>query len=115
MAALKGLYLAAAMAASLGTGLLSGPAAADRCPDTASLLADGQVHFDTGSDAISADERENIRNLAQQARTRHVTQVCLYGMASKQGDADYNRRLSQDRAEAVAAELRAAGVPADQI
>jgi OmpA-OmpF porin, OOP family len=64
------------------------------------------VNFDSGSTAIAPDEAAAIDEAAQILRTTEWD-VIVVGLADASGDAAMNKQLSEERAEAVAAALRA--------
>lgn len=64
------------------------------------------VYFSTGSSELTHSSRLAI---GQAARRLAKREVIVTGFADARGSADLNRRLSQERADAVATELRAAG------
>ena len=103
------------ISALLLLGGLSGPAlAAGACPDQAPLLADAQVRFEAESDEVRPAQRETLQKLARDAVSRQVRLICVYGSIGRR-EGDPTHRLALDRAEAVAFELRMAGVPPDLI
>lgn len=73
------------------------------------------VYFGSGSAQLTSDGRDTIRAAAAAARTDNVTTVRVAGYADTTGSADANERLSQRRAQAVAAELAAQGIPRERI
>ncbi len=98
------------VAATVLLAAASMPALA-RCPDRPPLFPDGQVQFETASALPGPAEVQAIRQIAQAALTRRVGHVCVYGSASRREEGGFGSGLALDRAEAVAAELRAAGLP----
>lgn len=72
-------------------------------------LAIATVTFDTGSTAIKTRFHEELRRIANDSR--YQLKVCLIGQADRQGNADFNRRLAQKRAEAVRDLLVSFGAP----
>ena len=73
------------------------------------------VFFDWDRADLTGRAREIITEAAQNSRHMQVTRLEVAGHADRSGDAAYNQRLSQRRAEAVAAELVRDGVARDQI
>jgi outer membrane protein OmpA-like peptidoglycan-associated protein len=59
------------------------------------------VQFKLGSSVLSADAREKLDQLARTTLSQRGYVVEITGYASADGDADFNRKLSQQRADAV--------------
>ena len=72
------------------------------------------VFFDW-SKADLTDRARQIIGEAASARGTGVTRIEVNGFTDRSGPADYNMRLSQRRADAVAAELVRRGVPRNEI
>lgn len=90
------------------------PAAPRTTASTASRSGSTVIGFAAGSIDLSASARESIRQMATALHTG-ASQVRIVGYARSQGDGGDSVEafgLSIDRANAVAAELMAAGVPA---
>jgi outer membrane protein OmpA-like peptidoglycan-associated protein len=68
------------------------------------------VFFDWDRADLTDRARQIIGEAANNARTSNVTRIEVQGHADRSGDAAYNMRLSQRRADAVAAELVRRGV-----
>jgi outer membrane protein OmpA-like peptidoglycan-associated protein len=79
--------------------------------------ASGQsvVYFDSGSASLSSSSREELRAALAQQRFGSQTRIQVIGYADSVGAPEVNERLSQRRAEAVAAELAMLGVPRDAV
>jgi OmpA-OmpF porin, OOP family len=73
------------------------------------------VFFDWDRADLTARAREIIREAATNAQRANVTRIEVAGHADRSGDAAYNQRLSQRRADAVAAELVRDGVNRNEI
>jgi len=73
------------------------------------------VDFDFDSAVVKPADKEKLAKLATQAKALFVPRICVTGQADKQGNVDYNKKLSMRRAEAVAMALSEGGYPADQI
>jgi len=69
------------------------------------------VFFDFDSAALTRDGRETVAEAAREYQRTGAARLSLAGHADSSGDEDYNRRLSERRAEAVRAELARLGVP----
>ena len=69
--------------------------------------------FDKGS--LSEDGRDLLRNLSSALRHYDHTLIQIGGYTDTSGTPDSNLRISQKRADAVAAELRADGIAANRI
>ncbi len=68
------------------------------------------VFFDWDRADLTSRAREIITEAAQNSRRMQVTRIEVAGHADRSGDAAYNQRLSQRRADAVAGELVREGV-----
>jgi outer membrane protein OmpA-like peptidoglycan-associated protein len=77
--------------------------------------ASDAVYFGSGSAQLTPEGREVIRIAANTARDRNVSTVRVAGYADTVGSSELNERLSQRRAQAVAAELVEHGIPQDRI
>jgi len=73
------------------------------------------VFFDFNRADLTARAREIIGEAAQNARRAQSTRIEVAGHADRSGSPQYNQRLSQRRAEAVASELVARGVSRNEI
>jgi OmpA-OmpF porin, OOP family len=73
------------------------------------------VFFDWDRADLTARARETIGQAAQASRTQQTTRLEVAGHADRSGPAAYNQRLSQRRADNVAAELVRQGVPREAI
>lgn len=104
----------------------------DRCPGTrAGLRVDSQgcpvmltetvsidlqVHFDTASSVVKPEYYDEIRRVAEFLEQYDNTEVVIEGHSDTRGDADYNRALSQRRADAVRDTLvNRMGIDADRV
>lgn len=67
------------------------------------------VYFASGSAAIGANYKQNLRNLAQKASSYGNYRVSILGFADPRGNAAANERLSQKRSMAVSNFLRQTG------
>ena len=73
------------------------------------------VFFDFNRADLTARAREIIGEAAQNARRAQSTRIEVAGHADRSGSPQYNQRLSQRRAEAVASELVSRGVSRNEI
>ena len=73
------------------------------------------VNFATGSTAVNADDRAELKKAAKWARDRYIQKICVIGRADPRGNPEYNRQLSLKRAKAVAGILRAEGIGSAKI
>ena len=100
--------------------LLAAPAFAQTngsCPSAGSsaVSTPAQVHFDLGSAVLKPEAKPVIAKAAETAKARQSVKVCLIGWTDKLGSKNYNEKLAQSRAQAVAAELARNGYPAKNI
>jgi outer membrane protein OmpA-like peptidoglycan-associated protein len=77
--------------------------------------AGNTVHFSLGAADLSADARRAIDAAVADARGPNSRRVKVIGYTDTSGSSDANEQLSMRRAEAVAEELVAQGVPRDMI
>jgi outer membrane protein OmpA-like peptidoglycan-associated protein len=71
--------------------------------------------FATSRAGVTAKFQDSLDSLANTLKNNPQLKVTLVGYADRTGAANINNRLSEQRAESVAQELRAKGVMADQI
>jgi OOP family OmpA-OmpF porin len=65
------------------------------------VKGEATVKFDSGSTKISAQDQEELKNLAQTATGLHGYIIEVTGYADAQGSAAMNTKLSENRAKAV--------------
>ena len=70
-----------------------------------------QVFFDWDRADLTDRARQIISDAAQASRSTQTTRIEVSGHADRSGTPQYNQRLSERRAQAVAAELERRGVP----
>lgn len=107
--------VAIAAVAMAAVGLFAASSAEAKCSPIASSGKTWEpryVYFDTGRTTLKADAKKTISEQAKLAKAQYVQVICLTGTADKKGDPKANQRLSQARANAVAAELKKNGVTA---
>jgi OmpA-OmpF porin, OOP family len=73
------------------------------------------VFFDWDRADLTARAREIIAEAAQNARRVQSTRIEVAGHADRSGSPQYNQRLSQRRADAVAAELVSRGIDRSEV
>jgi len=73
------------------------------------------VFFDWDRADLTTRAREIIGEAAQNSRRVQATRIEVAGHADRSGTPQYNQRLSQRRADAVAAELVARGISRNEI
>ena len=73
------------------------------------------VFFDWNRADLTSRAREIISEAAQNARRVSSTRIEVAGHADRSGTPQYNQRLSERRANAVAQELTRLGVPRNAI
>jgi outer membrane protein OmpA-like peptidoglycan-associated protein len=83
--------------------------------DTLKLSLDSEVSFDFDSARIKSTFEPSLHKLADVLVKYNRTVVHVVGHTDATGPDDYNLRLSERRAESVAAVLQARGVSADRI
>ncbi len=68
------------------------------------------VNFDIDSTEIGAADQEQLAEMAQRFAGNPNIEVCLVGMTDRSGDAEYNKMLAMERAQAVEKLLKANGL-----
>ena len=63
--------------------------------------AEGTVNFRAGSFKLSPDAMAGLDEIAAQAKTERAYVIEITGFASSEGGKEFNKRLSQQRADAV--------------
>ena len=97
-----------------GTQTAEGPSDLGQISPAAGTSSNA-VYFGSGSAQLTPEGKEIVRAAATTARERNVSTIQVAGYTDTLGPSDLNERLSQRRAQAVAAELAAQGMPGDTI
>ena len=79
------------------------------------LLANTTIRFETASTAVSSESLDLLRKLAAAAQTCPEVKIKVTGHTDASGSEDYNLKLSQGRAQAVAGRLTELGVEKERI
>jgi len=110
------------VAAGLSVGLLFGAASAkaqvtDRCVGGVTPTATGAyiILFDPKSAEIKPRAKREIAEVANAARQRYASHICLDAYADSVPGVDPDLALAQKRADVVMSELAANGYPAEKI
>lgn len=74
-----------------------------------------EVRFDKGSAEVRASAMQILYGAAQELRGQRITSVRVVGYTDASGRRTFNQRLSQQRAEAVADQLRKLNLRAERI
>ena len=69
-----------------------------------------RINFDLGSDRINDKSKSTLDQIVVAMKANHDWRVAIEGHTDAQGAPDYNRALSERRAEAVKAYLQSAGI-----
>src|SRR6266571_1150832 len=73
------------------------------------------LYFITGSDELTEESRLEVQKVLAELKGRKVPDVVVIGHTDTVGDAEWNDRLSAQRAERMKAILVEAGIPAARI
>ncbi len=84
-------------------------------PEYTSLSISARVPFEFEDSALSAKSKAAVVELMAQFEDGNVHSIAIEGHTDSSGDADFNKQLSEKRAEAVKVKLVARGVDADKI
>jgi outer membrane protein OmpA-like peptidoglycan-associated protein len=68
------------------------------------------VKFAINSTEITAKDQTSLKAAAERFKSHPSLQICVLGQSDRTGNADYNKKLAQERAEAVAAYLKESGL-----
>ena len=68
------------------------------------------VNFDLTSTEIGEKDQKQLAEMAQRFAGNPNIEVCLVGMTDRSGDAEYNKMLAMERAQAVEKLLKANGL-----
>jgi outer membrane protein OmpA-like peptidoglycan-associated protein len=79
------------------------------------VLKNTNVYFDTGSARLRPDAKTQLDTFAGALASDPNARVAINGYTDNVGSADSNMRLSQERADAVKADLVSQGIPADHL
>jgi len=90
-----------------------GPSGGSGDPIAIPYDAVGELLFDQGSSDLKSEQTEGLREMGE--RLKNEFKDCKYlvvtGYASREGEDGSNKRLSQERANNIARELKALGIP----
>jgi len=78
-------------------------------------LSSNKVHFDTNSSTVKEDSRQTLIQLANVLKNYPEDIILVAGHTDSDGASDYNMKLSEARARAVADLLIANGVPIESV
>jgi outer membrane protein OmpA-like peptidoglycan-associated protein len=73
------------------------------------------LYFDTGSSKLQASSQARLDQFASSIKGNRDVHVMVNGYTDSSGNADANMRLSQSRADAVAADLQNRGIAGDEM
>lgn len=73
------------------------------------------TYFAFNSDSLDKEARTVIAEAVASAKDAEETKIVISGHSDRRGSADYNRRLSESRVEAVASAFVEAGIPLSKI
>ena len=105
----------ASSGADSGAAAAVAAASADDEPVVEKISLAAGATFDHGGSTLSDEGKAEIAALVEQFKGRGVTAVTIEGHTDSSGDEAFNQQLSEDRAEAVKAELVAQGANPDKI
>lgn len=73
------------------------------------------LNFQTGSAELTPESMKQVSNIAAILKVYPKLKIKIGGYTDKSGDADVNKKLSQERADAVLAALKNTGANTDQL
>jgi outer membrane protein OmpA-like peptidoglycan-associated protein len=86
----------------------------DLIPEQQNIILQG-VNFESGSSNLTAEARNVLRTVANQLLVAENIRLRIVGYTDNTGNAQFNRRLSQDRADAVKNFLVSNGIQANRL
>lgn len=104
-------------AAAASAAAAAAAASADEEPEVETISLAAGATFELGGSTLSDEGKAAVAELVTQFKAREVTvkEVTIEGHTDSSGDAAFNQQLSEDRAEAVKAEVVANGGNPDKI
>lgn len=87
----------------------------ERVGEGIKITFDSGILFDFDSYELRAASRENIEELADILQDYEDTEIMFAGHTDSQGSEEYNQRLSENRAKAVAGYASQQGVPSNRM
>jgi outer membrane protein OmpA-like peptidoglycan-associated protein len=84
-------------------------------PPPAPLPAQGVIYFDFDKANLNPTAEKTLNSIIADIKGRELGGITVSGFTDTAGPADYNMKLSQRRANTVAADLVKAGIPASII
>ena len=73
------------------------------------------AYFALNSSVLSADDKENLKRVAKHLKKHTHEKVKIIGFTDSTGPADYNKKLSEQRAQSAANYLISLGIASDRI
>jgi outer membrane protein OmpA-like peptidoglycan-associated protein len=73
------------------------------------------INFETGSAKLTAESQQQVQNIVAILKAYPKAKIKIGGYTDKVGNADANKKLSQQRAEAVMNAIKSAGANAGQL
>jgi outer membrane protein OmpA-like peptidoglycan-associated protein len=111
---------AGALVVALGLATVTASPALAKSTLTTDCLAkdrvdqtEATIYFGTDSTKLSAADKAKLDKVAEVGR--YQMKVCVVGQADKQGNAAYNKKLSEQRAEVIADYLSTQGITRSRI
>lgn len=84
-------------------------------PARVAITLDSDVTFAFDEAVLKPEAESSLQVVGDQLRDHPATELMVIGHTDNVGDADYNQKLSEERAKAVAEFLVKAGVPAGEL
>jgi outer membrane protein OmpA-like peptidoglycan-associated protein len=84
-------------------------------PEPEPLPEGGNVYFDFDQATLRPDAETALNSMVSDIQGRQLAGITVVGHADRAGPEEYNMQLSERRSNTVAAELVAAGIPAQVI
>ncbi len=83
--------------------------------ETGKTLLLSNLYFEYGKSAISSRSQPELKRLYELMKTNQKLKIEIGGHTDSKGSAEFNQKLSEQRAQAVTSYLRQRGIPADRL
>lgn len=83
--------------------------------DAIKVTFDSGILFDVNKSTLSTAAKNNLKTFAEKMKDLPETQITVFGHTDNTGTAEVNKKISQQRADAVSSNLQANGIGKERI